>query len=397
MELRSGYKQTEVGVIPEQWDVLAFADVFNVRAGGDVDPKRSQPYQDETHCYPIYSNALTRRGLHGYCSYANHQAGSITITARGTLGVANFRDHAYTAIGRVLVLDPKREIAGGFFAEVINNRVKFAIESTGVPQLTAPQISTYRLPVPPLPEQRAIAGALGDVDALRGALTQLITKKRDLKQAAMQQLLTGKTRLPGFSGEWETVTAGRIGRFRGGNGFPLRYQGAIDGAYPFFKVSDMNNEGNDTFMFTSNNWVSEAVRKAIGATLFPADSIVFAKIGAAIFLERKKILAQPSCIDNNMTAFVLDAGRADCRFIHYLMLTTTLGALVATTALPSLSGRQLSEISFGLPPLPEQAAIAAVLSDMDTELVALEHRLAKIRALKQGMMQELLTGRIRLV
>ena len=81
------------------------------------------------------------------------------------VGGANYRDHPYTAIGRVLVLQPKSEMAGFYFAEVINNRVKFANESTGVPQLTAPQISKYRLPVPPPPEQRAIATALSDVDA----------------------------------------------------------------------------------------------------------------------------------------------------------------------------------------------------------------------------------------
>ena len=397
MELRPGYKQTEVGVIPEGWDVSTSAEVFVVTAGGDVDPKRSQAYRDETYCYPIYSNALTNRGLYGYCSYADHHSGSITVTARGTLGVAIFREHPYTAIGRVLVLRPKREMAGGFFAEFINNRVKFPIESTGVPQLTAPKVSTHSLPVPPIPEQRAIAGALGDVDALLGALTQLIAKKRDLRQAAMQQLLAGQTRLPGFSENWKTVTAGEIGKFRGGNGFPLRYQGASGGTYPYFKVSDMNTKGNETFMITSSNWISEVIRKALGATAFPANSIVFAKVGAAIFLERKKILARASCLDNNMTAFVLDDGRADCRFMHHLMLSAKLGDLVATTALPSLSARQLSEISLGLPPLPEQIAIAAVLSDMDAELTALEARLAKTRALKQGMTQELLTGRTRLL
>jgi type I restriction enzyme, S subunit len=80
---------------------------------------------------------------------ADHPADSITITARGTLGVATYRDHRYTTIGRVLVLEPKGQTAGQFFAEFINSRVKFAVESTGVPQLTAPQISSYYLAVPP--------------------------------------------------------------------------------------------------------------------------------------------------------------------------------------------------------------------------------------------------------
>ena len=89
-----------------------------------------------------------------------------------------------------------------FFADYINHGVHFAVESTGVPQLTAPQVARYLLPVPSEPEQRAIAEALSDVDELLGSLEKLIAKKRAIKQAAMQQLLTGKTRLPGFSGAW---------------------------------------------------------------------------------------------------------------------------------------------------------------------------------------------------
>ena len=270
-------------------------------------------------------------------------------------------------------------------------------ESSAQPGLSVSKILNLDLALPPTKaEQRAIAAALSDVDALLSALERLIAKKRDLKQAAMQQLLTGKIRLPGFRGEWEVIKAGDIGRFRGGSGFPTELQGATFGDYPFFKVSDMNNEGNESFMETANNYISESVRKLLGVTTFPAESIVFAKVGAAVFLERKKILVKPSCLDNNMSAFVVDGARASFRFVHYVLLNTKLGDLVSTTALPSLSGRVLSQIKLVLPSLPEQTAIATVLSDMVAEITALEQRLAKTRDLKQGMMQELLTGRIRL-
>ncbi|SDX63518.1 type I restriction enzyme, S subunit [Collimonas sp. OK242] len=268
---------------------------------------------------------------------------------------------------------------------------------TTVESIEYPWLKAYQVPLPSLPEQQAIAAALSDVDALISGLDQLIAKKRDLKQAAMQQLLTGQTRLPGFSGEWKRVKAGDIGQFRGGSGFPTKVQGATVGTYPLFKVSDMNHVGNEIFMDTANNYISEALRKQLGATAFPAESIVFAKVGAAVFLERKKILIKASCLDNNMAAFVLDAGRAYSRFIHYVLLNTNLGNLVSTTALPSLSKGVLSAIELTLPPLPEQIAIATVISDMDAELAALENRHDKTRALKQGMMQNLLTGRIRLI
>jgi type I restriction enzyme, S subunit len=121
MEVKPGYKQTAVGLIPDEWGVSSFGEQFNISAGGDVNPKLSSSERDEYHPFPIYSNALSHEGLYGYCSYADHPAHSITITARGTLGVATYRDHKYTAIGRVLVLEPKRHSAGQFFAEFINS------------------------------------------------------------------------------------------------------------------------------------------------------------------------------------------------------------------------------------------------------------------------------------
>ena len=284
-----------------------------------------------------------------------------------------------------------------FFSNYINHGVHFAVESTGVPQLTAPQVARYLVPVPPAAEQRAIAEALSDVDKLLGALETLIAKKRAIKQAAMQQLLTGKTRLPGFSGVWEIGKLAEFGVFRSGNGFPLVFQGRQSGDYPFFKVSDINNKGNELLLKSANHWISEDVRRTLGATKFSAGSIVFAKIGAAIFLERKRLLSRESCLDNNMMAFSLTAPGSCEQFFHYLFLRIELGKLVSTTALPSLSSREIGAISVLLPPPDEQRTIAAVLSDMDAEIDALERRRDKTRAIKHGMMQQLLTGRVRLL
>lgn len=196
--------------------------------------------------------------------------------------------------------------------------------------------------------------------------------------------------------DWKVVRAGEIGRFRGGNGFPLKFQGQKSGTYPFYKVSDMNNEGNDIFMSDANNWLSEQVLSQIGATLFPANSIIFAKVGAAVFLERKKILSRPSCIDNNVAALVLDKSKAEVRFIHCLMLNIKFGAFANATALPSLSGATLFQIQLTLPPLPEQQAIANALNDVDDLIASLDRLIAKKRDIKQAAMQQLLTGKTRL-
>jgi type I restriction enzyme S subunit len=391
MEVKPGYKQTEVGVIPEDWEVLSFKELFNISAGGDVNLKRSSTEQDEFHCYPIYSNALTNKGLYGYCSYADHPLHTLTITARGTLGVATYRDHKYTAIGRVLVLEPKRKTAGVFFAEFINSRVKFAIESTGVPQLTAPQISNYQLAVPPYHEQRAIAEALSDVDGLLGGLDRLIAKKRDLKQAAMQQLLTGQTRLPGFHGEWVIKRLGEISTIATGNTPPTNDASNYGDEFLFVSPVDM---GDTKFIKRTEKRLSS--KGFAMSRRFPKGSILFVSIGSTI---GKCGIATVELTSNQQINAIFPSPAFSVDYLFYAVCTAAPGikAQAGEQAVPIVNKTQFAETMVSLPSLPEQTAIAAVLSDMDAELVALEQRREKTRALKQAMMQELLTGRTRLV
>jgi len=416
MEVRPGYKQTGVGVIPDEWDVKTIDQVAFVTSGKRlplgsslVDVPTPHPYVRVTDMRPgtvdiseiMYVPESVFPAIKRYRIYQS----DIFISVAGSLGIvgkipaeldgANLTENA----DRITDITCSQDyLLYVLLSPLIQNAID-SIRTVGAqPKLALTRIRKFAVPLPPTEiEQRAIATVLSDVDALLGGLDRLIAKKRDLKQAAMQQLLTGQTRLPGFHGEWETLPARDIGVIKGGSGFPLATQGETGGEYPFFKVSDMNNEGNETFMTTANHYISEQTRKRLGATAFPADSIVFAKVGAAVFLERKRILGQASCIDNNMAAFVLDKTRAGVGYVHSLLLSKKLGALVATTALPALNAKQLGEMPLAVPPLSEQTAIAAALSDMDAELAALEARRNKTRDLKQGMMQELLTGKTRFV
>ena len=261
-------------------------------------------------------------------------------------------------------------------------------------------------------EQDAIADALSDADAYIESLERLLAKKRDIKQGVMLALLSGKTRLSSFDkklgfrtvehlmvpADWKVVEAGTIGRFRGGSGFPVSYQGLTGGKIPFFKVSDMNSEGNETLLKVANNYLSEISQKRLGAKSFPANTVAFAKVGAAVFLERKRLLGQESCLDNNMAGFTLFDDTIDYRFIYHALLLVRLGSLVATTALPSLNNSVLNAIKLSVPPTKiEQQVISTILSDFDTELSELKLKRDKAAAVKQGMMQELLTGRTRLL
>lgn len=373
--MKPGYKQTEVGVIPRDWGVADFGELFAITAGGDMDPARSATERDDVHRYPIYSNALTNAGLYGYCSYADHPADSITVTARGMVGHANYRSEAYTAIGRVLVLKPHAPSDCRYFAEVTNARVRFANESTGVPQLTAPQIAKYKLPVPPLPEQRAIAEALSDVDGLLGGLDRLIAKKRDLKQAAMQQLLTAQTRLPGFHGEWETKPLGEIAIIRKGElitGATVR-PGSVPvvagGREPAY-YHDTPNRGPRCITISASG-ASAGYIALYNIPIFASDC---------------------STIEET------DAYSLDFLYNCLLLRQGAIYKMQTGGAQPHVQPSDLNPLAISIPPTKtEQTAIAEVLSEMDAELEALERRREKTRALKQAMMQQLLTGQIRLV
>jgi type I restriction enzyme S subunit len=179
-----------------EWEVKTIGELFALCAGGDLNKEIFNTFKTEKHKYEVYANALAKKGLYGYTTLSKYPSNSITVTARGSIGFAFYRNQPYDAIGRLLVLIPKYKINCFFVSEYINNRVKFAIESTGVPQLTAPQIAKYELKIPPtIEEQTAIANILSGMDSEIEALERKLNKYKDIKQGMMQELLTGRIRL----------------------------------------------------------------------------------------------------------------------------------------------------------------------------------------------------------
>ena len=204
MEVKLDYKQTEIGIIPGDWKVKPIGDFFSIFVGRDLKNENYSTYQDNIFRYPVYSNTVSKEGLYGYYNFPEYSGESLTIVGRGVgLGTAFKRVGGYGAIGRLLVLFPKENVNAAFVTEYINHRVKIFTESGGIPQLTGISIAKYEIPLPPtLAEQQAIAKVLSDVDIFIEALELLIAKTRAIKQGVMQELLTGKRRLPGFEGEW---------------------------------------------------------------------------------------------------------------------------------------------------------------------------------------------------
>lgn len=254
-------------------------------------------------------------------------------------------------------------------------------------------------------EQKAIAAALSDVDTLLGALDRLIAKKRDLKQAAMQQLLTGQTRLPGFSGKWETKRLGdHVAFLRNGT----HSRAELDEAGPLRYLHYGDIHIASSCVLDAERVAMPRLPEAKGRTLDRLESgdVVFvdasedlAGIGKAVELrlpQGMEVVAGLHTIAARFDKIALaDGFKAYLQFVPAFRKHLT--RLAAGTKVYATSRRHIADVAMALPAAAEQLAIARVLVDMDAELSALEHRRDKTRLLKQGMMQELLTGRTRLV
>lgn len=261
-----------------------------------------------------------------------------------------------------------------------------------VSNLRIPVLKSLRIPVPKLLEQRAIAAALSDVDALLAKLDQFIAKKRDLKQAAIQQLLTGQTRLPGFSGAWEVKRLGDVLKEIGDGATPSTANIAnFGGNIPWVVIDDIRDE-----IWSTRNTLTENGLMSCAAHLWPPGTLILstgATIGEVGIAKVSLATKQGIC------GLRFDPDVAHPLFMKYwfaknkqLLLSKAQGSSIKEVRAPTLV-----QFPIHLPGSEEQTAVATVLSDMDAELAALEARRGKTRALKQGMMQELLTGRIRLV
>lgn len=250
-------------------------------------------------------------------------------------------------------------------------------------------LSRIEILVPPVDEQRQIVVALDDIESLIDTQSKLVHKLKELQRGTAQVLFTTKKQ--------NSVKLGFLGNFISGSVFPLSEQGRTNEALPFYKVSDLSRPGNETVMYGANHYVSYDVAEKLGCKVIPKDAIVFAKIGGAIFLERKRLTSRACCIDNNMMAMVPSPETIPL-FLYYLLQQIALTHYIEATALPSLSPRVISDIDVTIPTsIKEQGEVVKVLSDMDKSIAAAEQELMKYEQIRQGMMHELLTGHIRLV
>jgi len=412
MPVRLGYQRTEIGIIPEEWTVTTVGAL--VAEGviekpldgnhGDIHPK-SEDFVDWGIPFVMANNVQGGRVDLVNCSFIRKRqadslrkgfsiTGDVLLTHKATIGNT-------AIIGEIpfpyVMLTPQvtyYRVKDG--NRLSNLYLRYFFDTSGFQTVlralagggTRSYIgisAQHQLPVvipPTLSEQRAIAEALSDVDGLLGGLDRLIAKKRDLKQAAMQQLLTGQTRLPGFHGAWEVQTVAelekrRLVRLSRGKVISKKDIERAPGECPIYS-SSVHNDG---------------LFGRYGEFMFDEELITWSVDGGGNFFHRPK---HKFSVTNVCGFMRVDTSRISYRFFaaHLQLLHSRKSFDYQSKAHPSVVRK---EYEVQLPPILEQTAIAEVLTAMDAELTALEQRREKTRALKQAMMQELLTGRTRLV
>ncbi|BDZ74884.1 restriction endonuclease subunit S [Methylophaga marina] len=436
-----GYKQTEVGLIPEDWLILTLGDIAELTSSKRIFEsdyvKSGVPFYRGQEISSLLNGSVIENVI--YISQAKFnelaarfgapKAGEILITAVGTLGnsfLVESNDPFYFKDGNLIWLRKIKNCQPKYLIKQLNynkNRVLECAIGSSQKALTMVSLSPLLIPVPSkIEEQTTIANALSDVDALISELEKLIAKKQAIKTATMQQLLTGRTRLPQFSlredgtpkgtkpselGEipedWEVKAYGEVFTFLS-TSTNSRADLSEEGDFGYVHYGDIHTEWNNKLDLNkerlpriSKNIVSSAF--VMDGDLIMADaSEDYEGIGKTVEVfnvgDKQLVAGLHTFLLRDKEKVLADGFRG---YLHSIpAVKSSFDRLATGMKVYGISKNNLSSVCFPVPSLEEQTAIAAILSDMDAEIQALEQRLGKTRQIKQGMMQELLTGRIRL-
>ena len=403
--MKPGFKQTEVGAIPEDWSVsplghnLRRPPAYGINAPATLYDSDHPTYLRITDITEDcrYSEASKVSVKHPQANSYLLEQGDIVFARTGASVGKSYlyrpSDGPLVFAGFLIRLSPnKSTLIPGFLAYYAQSRtyntwVQLNSTRTGQPGINGREYGTLPVPLPPtLAEQEAIASALGDADALIESLERLIAKKRDVKQGAMQELLTARRRLPGFTGKWERIEFGDIAS--------IRNDKAVASSMPLgTQCVELESIGSGSGRLLGSVPASGSSPKY----RFKRKDVLFGRLRA--YLRKYWYATFDGVCSTEIWPLIPRGDRLDSGFLHLIVQTNefveTAGVSYGTH-MPRSDWSVMRRFVVQLPSLDEQTAIAAVLSDMDGELAALEAKLAKARAIKQGMMQELLTGRIRL-
>ena len=333
--------------------------------------------------------------------YSYPEKGDVLISAAGTLGrtvVFDGRPAYFQDSNIVWLKIDKSQLSNDYLAQYYKVIKWASSEGSTISRLYNGIICDTEILLPPLEEQVAIAKALSDVDSLISSLQKLIEKKKAIKQGAMQELLTGKKRLPGFDEEWRTYRLGELGSFDKGCGISRAESNT--GNFPAVRYGELYTKHTDYvkqyYSHISGDVAQTTKRVTFGDILFAASGETKEEIGVcAAIVDKRDIFA-----GGDIVVFTPVTGINPIFFgtlLNMPFIQKQKSERGQGDAVVHIHADSLSEIIVSIPEKSEQDAIAVVIKDLNNEIDELEKKLAKYQQIKQGMMQELLTGRIRLV
>lgn len=394
-EIPQGYKNTEIGIIPDNWEVTLLGHLSRMKSGQGI----TSASIEENGDYPCYGG----NGLRGFTKTYTHEGIFPLIGRQGALcGNVTLARGRFYASEHAVVVTPNQGVDAEWLSRILAfMNLNSISEASAQGGLAVSKILKLEAPFPQNEEQHAIATALSDMDALIEAKTALLEKKRAIKQGAMQELLTGKRRLPGFPvtpmkhteigvlpEDWEVKTLGEIGVVKMCKRI-FKHETSAEGDVPFFKIG--------TFGQQPDAYISREKFNAY-RSLYPYPQKGTPLISAAGTIGRVVAYDGQDAYYQDSNIVWLEHEEKDIlnAFLRYYY--SVINWVTETgSAITRLYNNNILSSQVALPTLREQSAIASTLADMDLEVAALEQELKKLVTLKQGMIQELLTGRIRLV
>lgn len=391
----TAYKQTELGLIPSDWEIRKIGDIVKIQTGN-----RNTQDKIKDGKYPFFVRSQQVERIN---SYSFDGEGVLTAgDGVGTGKIFHYINGKFDYHQRVYLMHDfsKNNIDGFyfylFFSNNFYNRIMAMTAKSSVDSVRRNMIAEMDIILPPKPEQTAIATALSDTDNLLTELAKLLAKKQAIKTATMQQLLTGKTRLPEFAlradgtpkgslktewgdipEDWEVVELGEYVNIFDNQRIPVSASNRIFGNIPYYGANGIQDYVNGfthdgEFVLVAEDGANDLINYPVQYTT----GKIWVNNHAHVLQGKKNVLC------NKFLAYCISS----MNISHYLVGGTRA----------KLNGSTLKQIEILCPQYKEQTAIAQILGDMDSEITALQARIEKLREIKQGMMQNLLTGKIRL-
>ncbi|OFR82636.1 hypothetical protein HMPREF2865_10885 [Neisseria sp. HMSC073G10] len=399
-----------------------FTDAWEEKVLGEV----TEYLSDGTHFSPksqngeykyITSKNIRNSGLDlsdvSYISAEEHQEiykrcsvkfGDLLLTKDGASTgncCINFLDEEFSLLSSVAVLRPKqKKHNANFLCQVLQspigqNEIKGSMAGQAITRITLEKLRAYKFNFPLYEEQTHLGLFFRRLDSLIAESQAVLEKSRQLKKAMLAKMFPAngekipKIRFKGFEGEWERNELGCLGYCLSGIGFSENEQGGENGI-PFFKVSDMNLSGNEVYLRKANNYVTqEQIDKQRWQVIQQLPCIFFAKVGAALLLNRKRLVNTPFLLDNNTMAFILDSS-LDNYFMKTLFDTIDLPALAQIGALPSINAKDIEKNIVFIPTPKEQTAIGNFFRQLDETIALQSAEVEKLNQLKKGLLAAML-------